>query len=221
MRGKLLVVATLCSVCWLAAPAGATPLSNTAVTQSEIAGFFAINGPGLVEMADGNVTVPLGGGTTNLHLNTRVWEGTAGTAAEGLFLYDYWLEGETNVREFLLNFGPVVPFDMNGDATLETSWYCSNCTTSPVPIPPDASDLTGDALTFFFDSGFDPFTSHFYAISDVGPSELTAHVKVLETGETTYPLAALSPVPEPGTFGLLGSALAALALSGRRASRRP
>ena len=213
MRSATVVAVAL----WgLAGPAVASPLSFKAVSFSEVSVFFDVSGPGLVAISDGNVTVPLGAGTTNLHLNTRVWEGRTGTAAVGLFLYDYWLEGETNTREFFLDFAPLVPFELRGFGGSADSHYCSDCTTSPVPTPPNGSDLTGSVLTFFFNSGFDPFSTHFYVISSLGPGNATAKVRVFETGNTTYDLSALAPVPEPAPLVLLALTLFGLVTRRRR-----
>ena len=60
-------------LCLVACMAHSEPLSNTASSMFDIIPSFAINGPGLLKTHDDNVTVPIASGTTNLHLNTRVW----------------------------------------------------------------------------------------------------------------------------------------------------
>lgn len=152
------------------------PLSNTPVTQGQVGTYFHTSGPGLIAFKDGNAL--------GVHSFTRVWQGRSHTTAEGLYLSDFSLEkyNDTVVRDFAVSFLPVVRFDFNGGTENVTSWYCSNCTISPVPVPPASSDLTNDIVSFQFPAGIDPFSANLYLISDSPPKESSAAITLSNVG---------------------------------------
>lgn len=201
-------------------PSTAGPLSNVAVswgtpTHSRLAALFGIN----LGASPGGDGYALG-----VHFYTGARTGNAGTEGEGLYLYEYWLEtGECGgnsalVRRLDIPFDSLVPFDVDGNGTPETSFYMpygSGCGPATVADP---VEIDGSTLSFVFPSGVAGGMANAYVISDL-PPQATPGILTIET-VGSGPFATWSPAPEPESLIAAGAAgVALLALSRRRGSR--
>lgn len=195
LRACLLGVLLACAAQWPAA-ASAAALSNTAVTTAQVSPYFNIFCCSLVAILDGNIS--------GVHMFTAVRAGTIGTAAEGLFLYSYFIEDQGDgaaVRQFSVPFAPLVAFDFTG-AGASTSAFCSNCTGGTVD--PASSDSSGGIVSYDFPNGIGRFASDPFLVSNVGPASVSGSLLLSPGGSFAIDvLAPAAPVPEPSSLVLV------------------
>lgn len=212
---RRITLAALLVLC-VAAPAGAQQvLSNTPVqwgspAYSQLASLFGIN-LGAWPAGDGYAL--------GFHAYTGARTGNPGTAAEGLYLYEYWFEtGECGgdglaVRELSVPFASLVPLDVDGDASPETSihipYSLGGC--GPAAV---AAQVThdGQTLVLHYPSGVSGGIANVYVISDQPPVESLATIRGEGIGSGTFATWSSLPEPSSSTAGLA----ALLALAGLR-----
>lgn len=159
-----------------------------------------------------------------VHFYTGARAGIAGTAAEGLYLYEYWFEtGEcagnsTLVRRLDIPFASLVPFDIDGDGTNETSFYMPYSTGGCGPATvADAVEIDGNQSSFSFPSGVAAGMANAFVVSDLPPNEVEGILTMQGLG--TGPFRTWSSAPEPAATFSAAAAGLALVLLRRRARR--
>jgi len=184
-------------------------LTNTPVTRSQLQELFVNNIACLGTHDDTALEI---------HVNTGIRCGQDGTAGEGLYLYRYFIESTESAsaaafREISIPFAAALPLDLDGDAADDTSAYCSDCTTFPVPTPPASSVRLGDEVVFRFPSGFESMVDSLLLVSDQPPRVVVGSLRL--DGVGSAPIAML---PEPA--GIHATALTTLAALGARRALR-
>lgn len=211
---RRITIAAFLALC-AAAPAGAQVLSNTPVpwaspAYSQLASLFGIN-LGAWPAGDGYAL--------GFHAYTGARTGNPGTAAEGLYLYEYWFEtGQCGgdglaVRELSVPFASLVPLDVDGDASPETSLYMPSSLGGCGPATV-ADQVTYDSqtLVFHYPSGVSGGIANVYVISDQPPLDSLATISGEGIGSGAFATWSSLPEPSAATAGLA----ALLALAGLR-----
>lgn len=144
-------------------------------------------------------------------LQSRTWPpGEPGTAAEGLYAYEYRLDlrqlaGITAlpcINEFSIDFGSVTPLDYNGDGNNDHVWVVTSGGLGTVG--PSSAEKTGDSIKFSFNppvcAGSSPGngeSSYFFGLASTRqPWAVEAQVKDTIGGSTS--LDARAPKILPG-----------------------
>jgi sugar lactone lactonase YvrE len=192
-------------------------LSNTAATEAQVGALFERTGPGLVASTDGNVN--------GVHVDTRVWRGRSGTAADGLFLYDYRVEPSPERRNlplsFSLPFAPLGQLDIDAAGPPDDSAHCGDCTSDPAPtVPATALRITeGSRVVFDFPDGIEATSASLLLFSGQPPFAGAGRIQLEGVGSGS-----LLVLPEPAgavTGWAAFAAFAALAApSAGRGTRR-
>jgi hypothetical protein len=162
---------------------------------------------------------PAGDGyAVDAHFYTGARTGNAGTAAEGLYLYEYWFETGCAAPPHRLEipFGSLVPFDFDGDGDNETAFYMpysSGCGTASVANP---AAIDGQELIFDYPAGVAGGIANVYVVSDLAPEETHGFLVVDGVGSGPFRTWA---APEPAAVSAGAAAALALAALRRRHSQ--
>jgi len=168
-----------------------------------------------ITVQDSGVDITLAGTTGKGRLQSRLFPvGEAGTAAAGLYPYEYRINltnlvgtsPKACVTEFTIKFGPVKSVDYDGDGSLDQVYVVTQGGLgSAGPISADQSMGT---ITFKFQShpcsgsaAGNGETSYFFGLTSAqAPTEVTA---TLKTSAGTVSLKAKAPLPAPPPQGSL------------------
>jgi hypothetical protein len=185
--------------------AHAVPLRVVNVGAPAINCVFTTASPCTVTVNDSIGNVPMSGGGTG-RLQTRTYKGLPGSAASGMFAYEYRLDltnavGALNIAcidWMMISFGPVVSLDYNADAKPDQVFVVTRGGLGTIGL---ASALqTGSSIKFNFSKpvceGGAPGkgdTSFFWGLVSKGaPKNVTATLH--ETGGATHVVNARSPM---------------------------
>ena len=190
------------------AVAATAQLSNTSVSYEQLVALFPIN----FGSSPGGDGYALG-----FHFYTGAYPGNAGTAAEGLYLYDYWLENPNAcyagpnelVRSISVPFASIVPLDINGDGEPDTSIYKSYGSGCGAVTVPTAVAFDSAAVRFDYPSGIGAAIADVYVVSDLPPQSVEGTIVADALGTGNF--ATWSSAPEPGSVAASAAALLALA----------
>jgi hypothetical protein len=144
-----------------------------------------------ITVADSSEHFTIGPTTGDAFLQSRTWPvGEAGTAAEGLYGYQYRLDlrqlaGITAlpcVNSLNIDFGPMVQIDYNDDGNADDVWVVTSGGLGTVA--PSSADKTGNTITFTFSppvcAGPSPGngeTSYFFGLTSAKPARhVTARI---------------------------------------------
>jgi hypothetical protein len=199
--------------------AATAQLSNTSVSYQQLVALFPVN----FGSSPGGDGYALG-----FHLYTGAYQGNAGTAAEGLYLYNYWLENPNAcyvgpndgplVRSISVPFASIVPLDINGDGEPETSIYKSYGSGCGPVTAPTAVAFHSAAVRFDYPSGIGAAIADVYVVSDLPPESVEGTIAAEGLGTGNF--ATWSSAPEPGSVAASAAALLALAVLRGRVDRR-
>jgi hypothetical protein len=191
-------------------------LDNVPVTGAAYSRMAALFGLNLGASPGGD------GYALDAHFYTGARTGNVGTAAEGLYLYEYWFEtggcdGTSALAHRLeIPFASLVPFDVDGDGDNETSFhrpYGNACGSASVAT---TAEIDGETLVFDYASGVAGGIAQVYVVSDLAPLEIQARLFVATLGSGGFRTWSTT-APEPGPW--LAGAAAWLALAARRGLR--
>ena len=194
-------------------------LSNTSISYEQLVALFPIN----FGASPGGDGYALG-----FHFYTGAYQGNAGTAAEGLYLYNYWLENPNAcyagpndgplVRSISVPFASIVPLDINGDGEPETSIYKSYGSGCGPVTAPTAVAFDSAAVRFDYPSGIGAAIADVYVVSDLPPQSVDGTIAAEGLGTGNF--ATWSSAPEAGSVVASAAALLALAVLRGRVDRR-
>jgi hypothetical protein len=190
------------------------PLSWGSAAHTRMANLFGIN----LGASPGGDGYGLG-----VHFYTGARTGNPGTAAEGLYLYEYWFETgcPAPVQSMDIPFESLVPFDVFGDGVPITSFYMPYSSGCGAATVADPVEIDGDQLSFSFPNGVAGGIANAFVISDLPPNEIQGSVTVQGSGSGPFRTWSSAPEPE-AALGAIAAALALAVLRGRRtrATRR-
>lgn len=161
---------------------------------------------------------PAGDGyALGFHFYTGARTGKAGTAAEGLYLYEYWFESPDcisggAVRSLAVPFESVVPLDVDGDGHPEAVFfepYGDGCGAATVA---SSAQQGGGYFRLRYPTGVAGGIANTFVISNRPPLSVNGILHVDGIGSGTF--ATWSSAPEPAAPA--AAAVAALALAALR-----
>ena len=183
----------------------AAPLKVVNVGAPEINCVFTTASPCTISVRDTSDNVTLSAGGTGV-LQSRTFKGLAGSAADGMYAYEYRLDlrnavGALNIAcvdYMTISFGPVVSLDYDQDQKLDQVFVITSGGLGSIGL--SAAVQTASSIKFTFSKpvceGGAPGkgdSSFFWGIvSKMAPKNVTAMIH--ETGGATHVVKARSPM---------------------------
>jgi hypothetical protein len=170
-----------------------------------------------ITVSDTTAPIALPGATGSGFLQSRTFPpGEAGTAAAGLYAYEYRIDlrnlaGVTAlpcVTQLRLAFGPIALVDYNGDGNTDQVWIVTSGGLGTVG--PSSASQSGDQITFTFNppvcAGSSPGhgeSSYFFGLASTQPDRHVTAQITYSPGGGTLSLDARAPQLAAGGFALV------------------
>jgi hypothetical protein len=167
---------------------------------------------------------PAGDGyALDFHFYTGARTGKVGTAAQGLYLYEYWFEAPdcvsgASVRSLAIPFESVVPLDVDADGHPEAAFfepYGDGCGAATIA---DGVEQGGGFLRLHYPAGVAGGIANAFVISDRPPIAVNGILTADGVGSGAF--ATWSSAPEPASLLTGAAALLTLAALRQRTASR-